>query len=52
MRILKNKTFKRVPEMEDLTHKSNELASRYWKLAASDRGRAYKEWLDCLKREK
>jgi len=35
--------------MRKITQKADDLASRYWDLAASDRKEAYRKWLDCLK---
>ena len=35
--------------LETATRKSDEFAARYWQLAASDRGQAYKQWLNILK---
>jgi hypothetical protein len=35
--------------MEKVTHQSDEIAAGYWKLAASDRGREYKRWLNILR---
>ena len=35
--------------MEKATHQSDEIAARYWKLAASDRKQEYKRWLKILK---
>jgi len=40
---------KRDSILETTTQKSDEFAASYWQLAASDRGRAYKQWLNILK---
>ena len=45
----RHKKWKKDPLLEKITRESDELAARHWKLAASDRGRAYKEWLNILK---
>ena len=46
----KQKKWVRNPQLEQLTRESDELASRYWSQAASSRERAYKEWLNCIKK--
>ena len=40
---------KRDPILETATQKSDEFAASYWRLAASNRGQAYKKWLNILK---
>lgn len=36
--------------VDKISREADELASRFWERAASDRATAYKNWLNCLKK--
>ena len=50
MRILKRKTFKQNPEMEQLTRESDDLAARFWRQEASSKEQGYNDWLNCIRK--